>query len=178
MLFKLFVVIINELIIISRWKWWSSITRSSYCIKQHTTCIYIYIYIYISLYIHIYFYIYIYIYALNLFVEHSGEHWWEWNIFCLLTTPQAFWQSSALGALGTLVTSVVLYSLTRATLTSLGKDETRVCGYTLWLYLFSTLENTDENGIFFVRLLHHKHFGKAQHLVLWALLWHQLFSTR
>ena len=29
-----------------------------------------------------------------------------------------------------------------------------------------TLENTDENRIFFVRSPHHKHFGKAQHLVL------------
>ena len=74
-------------------------------------------------------YIYVDIYALNLFIEHSGEHWWEQNIFCSFTTPQAFWQSSAPGALSTLVTSVVLYSLTRATLMSPGKDETRVCGY-------------------------------------------------
>ena len=73
------------------------------------------------------------------------------------------------GALSTVVTSVVLYSLTRATLMSSGKDETRVCGYTLWIYSLSTLENTDENRIFFVRSPHHKHFGKAQHLVLWAL---------
>ena len=49
--------------------------------------------------------------------------------FCLFTTPQAFWQSSAPGALSTLVTSVVLYSLTRASSMSPGKDETRVCGY-------------------------------------------------
>ena len=67
------------------------------------------------------------IYALNLFIEHSGEHWWEQNIFCSFTTPQAFWQSSAPGTLSTLVTSVVLYSLARATLMSPGKDETRVC---------------------------------------------------
>ena len=73
--------------------------------------------------------VYVDIYALNLFIEHSGEHWWEQNIFCSFSTPQAFWQSSAPGALSTLVTSVVLYSLTRATLISLGKDETRVCGY-------------------------------------------------
>ena len=26
------------------------------------------------------------IYALNLFIAHSGEHWWEQNIFCLFTT--------------------------------------------------------------------------------------------
>ena len=38
-----------------------------------------------------------------------------------------FWQSSAPGALSALVTSVVLCSLTRATLMSPGKDETRVC---------------------------------------------------
>ena len=31
------------------------------------------------------------------------------------------------GALSTLVTSVVLYSLTQATLMTPGKDETRVC---------------------------------------------------
>ena len=26
------------------------------------------------------------IYALNLFIEHSGEHWWEQNIFCSFTS--------------------------------------------------------------------------------------------
>ena len=36
---------------------------------------------------------------------------------------------TAPGASSTLVISVVLYSLTRATLMSPGKDETRVCGY-------------------------------------------------
>ena len=61
--------------------------------------------------------------------KHSGEHWWEQNVFCSFTTPQAFWQSLAPGALSTLVTSVVLYLLTRATLMSPGKDETRVCEY-------------------------------------------------
>ena len=49
--------------------------------------------------------------------------------------------------------------------------------YTLWIYLLSTLENTGKNKIFFVRSPRHKHFGKALHLVLWALWWHQLFST-
>ena len=53
------------------------------------------------------------------------------------------------GALSTLVTSVVLYPLTRAILMSPGMDETRVCGYTFWIYSLSTLENTDENKIFF-----------------------------
>ena len=49
--------------------------------------------------------------------------------------------------------------------------------YTLWIYLLSTLENTDEDRIFFVRSPHHKHFGKAQHLLFeqfrdtsWTLL--------
>ena len=41
----------------------------------------------------------------------------------------------ALYSLSTLVTSVVLYSLTRATLMSPGKDETRVCGYII-LYIY------------------------------------------
>ena len=76
------------------------------------------------------------IYTLNLFIEHSGEHWWEQNIFCSFTTPQAFWKSSVPGALSTLVTSVVLYSLTRATLTGPGKDATRVCGY-IYIYYIS-----------------------------------------
>ena len=49
--------------------------------------------------------------------------------------------------------------------------------YTLWIYSLSTLENTDENRIFFVHLPHDKHFGKAQQVVLWALWWHQLSST-
>ena len=51
--------------------------------------------------------------------------------FCSFTTPHAFWRSSAQGALSTLVTSVVLYSLTRATLMSPGKGETGLCGYML-----------------------------------------------
>ena len=38
--------------------------------------------------------------------------------------------------------------------------------YDRYRYLLSTLENADENRIFFVRSSHHKHFGKAQHLVL------------
>ena len=69
--------------------------------------------------------------ALNLFIEHSEEHWWEQNIFCSFTTPQAFWQRSASGALSTLMTSVVLYSLTWATLMSPGKEGTRVWGITV-----------------------------------------------
>ena len=66
------------------------------------------------------------IYVLNLFIEHFGDHWWEQNIFCLFTTPEAFWQSSA---------PVVLFSLTRATLMSPGKDETRACGY-IYIYIY------------------------------------------
>ena len=67
--------------------------------------IYIYIYTQIDIYIYIYMYVYVY------------------------THTQAFWQSSAPSVLSTLVTSVVLYSLTRATLMSPGQDETRACGY-------------------------------------------------
>ena len=51
--------------------------------------------------------------------------------------------------------------------------------YMRWIYSLNTLENTDENKFsFFVRSPHHKYFGKAQHLVLWALWSDQLFSTR
>ena len=76
------------------------------------------------------------IYALNLFIEHSTQHWWEQNVFCWFTTPQVFRQSSAPGALSTLVTSVVLYSLTWATLMSLGKDKTLACGYNIMVYIY------------------------------------------
>ena len=69
-----------------------------------------------DMYIYVCIYIYIYIYR-------------EQNAFCSFTTPQAFWQSSAPGALSTLGTSVILYSLTRATLMSPGKDKTHACGY-------------------------------------------------
>ena len=66
----------------------------------------------------------LYISALNLFIENTDEN----RIFFVLS-PQACWQSSVSGALSTLVTSAVLYSLTGATVMSPGKDETRVCGY-------------------------------------------------
>ena len=35
-----------------------------------------------------------------------------------------------------MMTSVVLYSLTRATRMSPGKDETRVCGYNRYIYIY------------------------------------------
>ena len=71
-------------------------------------------------------------YALNLFIEHL-ENTDENNIF-FLRSPQEFWLSSAPGVLSTLVTSVVLYSLTRATLMSPWKDKTCVCGY-IYIYI-------------------------------------------
>ena len=46
---------------------------------------------------------------------------------------------SAPGALSTAVTSVLLYSLTRATSMSPGKDETRVCRYiylSIYIYIY------------------------------------------
>ena len=67
--------------------------------------IYVYTYIYF-IYIHIYIYIY-----------------------------KTFWQSSETGVLSTLVTSVVLYLLTRATVMSPGKEETRVCRY-IYIYIY------------------------------------------
>ena len=49
--------------------------------------------------------------------------------YFFVRSPQAFWQSSVPGVLSTQVTSVVLYSLTQATLMSPGQDKTSVCGY-------------------------------------------------
>ena len=182
------------------------------------------------------------IYALNLFIEHFGENWSENNFFCSFATPQAFWKSSAPGGLSILVTSVILYLSTQATLMSPGQEKTRVCRYirseftpwprwrtlirtgyflfvhhtpsnlvklrtcgdircsllvnpsntdeslnggnmclwiyTLRIYSLSTLQNTDESRIFFIRSWHHKHFDKVQNLVFSALLLCQLFSTR
>ena len=34
--------------------------------------------------------------------------------------------------------------------------------YIIYIYTLSTLENADENRIFFVRSPNHKHFGKAR----------------
>ena len=82
------------------------------------------------------------------FNEHSEEHWWEQNVFCSFTTTQAFRQNSAPGALMDLVISVVLYSLTQTTLMIPGKEERRVCGYTLWINSWRSLENNDETRIF------------------------------
>ena len=178
------------------------------------------------------------------YMRTESIHWALWRtlirteylLFFNHTT--SIWQSSAPGALRTLVTSVVLYSITQPTLMRTGKEERRVFGYIrsqfihwalwrilmrtecflfvhhttsilvklrtwcfhhscdiscsllvnssstdeawerentclgkymLWIYLLSTLENTDENSIFFVFSPHHKDFGKGQHLVLSTL---------
>ena len=90
------------------------------------------------------------IYAMNIFIEHFGEHWWEQNFF--FRSPQAFWQSSAPGVLSTLVTSVILYSLTRATLMSPRQDETRVCGYLRSEYIHWALWRTLMRTKFFCSL--------------------------
>ena len=113
--------------------------------KTWYMCVYIYIYIkYIYIYILIYtdedIYIYIHIYIYNIYMYiYIYIHWWEQNIFCSFTTPQAFWQSSAPGALSTLVTSIVLYSLTQATMMSPGKNETRVYIY-IYIYILFHLK--------------------------------------
>ena len=70
------------------------------------------------------------------YIRSEFIHWALWRTlmrieYFFVPSPhhKHFWQSSAPGVLSTLVTSVVLYSLTRATLMSPGKDKTRVCGY-------------------------------------------------
>ena len=111
--------------------------------------------------------------------SHTDESWEEWNtclwiktawIYSLSTlentdenriffvcSPQAFWQSPASGALSALVTSVVFYSSTRATLTSPGKDETHVCGYlsiSLSIYISLSLSLSLSIYIYIYTLLH------------------------
>ena len=101
------------------------------CFSWHWFFCYLVLCFSISIYCIVYIYIYIHIRVcgyirLNLFIEHSGEHWWEQNSFCTFTTPQTFQQSSAPGALTTLMTSVV-----RATLMSPGKDS-----YIGYIYIY------------------------------------------
>ena len=119
--------------------------------------IHIYIYIYIILYYILYYIIYIYIYIYTYI-----------HTYIYIYT-YIFWQSSAPGALSTLVTSVVLPVNPSHTDESWEGWNACMWIYMLWIYSLSTLENTDENRIFFLRSPHHKHFGKAQQLVLWAL---------
>ena len=83
----------------------------------------------------------------------TREHWWEQNIFCLCTTPQTFWQSSAPGALSTLMT-VVYYPLTWATLTCPGKTEKCVCGYIRFEFIHGALWRTLMRTEYFL-FIHH-----------------------
>ena len=73
------------------------------------------------------------IYTLWIYSSSTLENTDENKIF-FVRSPQVFQQISAPGALSSLVTSVVLYALTRATLITPGKDETRVCGY-IYVYI-------------------------------------------
>ena len=78
--------------------------------------------VYLYIYIYIFIYIYIYIYLRSAFIN-----WALWRT--LMRTGYFLFvhhTTSILAKLSTLVTSVVLYSLTWATLMSPGKDETRV----------------------------------------------------
>ena len=47
--------------------------------------------------------------APHLFIEHSGEHWWNHNEILLFPWPQAIWRSSASSLEHSVVTSAVLY---------------------------------------------------------------------
>ena len=88
-----------------------------------------YIYIYIYIYIYVYIYIYFCIKMLSTLTIYTTY------IYIYIY----------FGALSTLVTSVVLYLLTRATLMSPGKDESRACGYIyiyIYIFLYSWLCHT------------------------------------
>ena len=76
-----------------------------------------------------------FMYVCNI-VTFSDEHWWEQNMFCSFTTQQVFWQSSGTGILRTLVTLVLLYSLTQATLMSPWKNETRAYRYIVSKFIY------------------------------------------
>ena len=101
--------------------------------------------------------------------ENTGEHWWEQNIFCSFTT-------SILAKLSTWcfehsgdISCSLLVNPSHTDESWAGRN-TCVWICTLWLYSLSTLENTDETKLTkYFLFVHHKHFRKAQHLVLWAL---------
>ena len=71
--------------------------------------------------------------------------------------------SSAPDALSTLVTLVVLNSLTRATLMSPGKDETRVCGYVYTSRLAGRFYV--KLGIYWYLLLFDKYHSASTHFI-------------
>ena len=68
------------------------------------------------------------------YIRSEFIHWALWRTlmrttFFYVCSPQVIWLSSAPGALSTLLTSVVLYSLTLTRLMSPGQDEIRLCRY-------------------------------------------------
>ena len=67
--------------------------------------------------------------------------------YVFVRSPQAFQQSSAPAALSTLVTSVIFYSLTRATMMTPWKDETLVCGY-IYIYIYIYVFLLSFNSVF------------------------------
>ena len=70
----------------------------------------------------IYIYMWIYIYIYNMYLKCLYMHFGKAQYLVLWAV---WWHQ----------TSVVLYSLTRATLKSPGKDETRVCGF-IYIYIY------------------------------------------
>ena len=100
--------------------------------------------------------VYVDMYALN-YSSSTLENTDENKIF-FVCSPKAFWLSSAPGVLSTLVTSVVLYSLTWATLMNPGQDETRVCGYVHFEFIHQALWRTLIRTKYFL-FIHHKHFS-------------------
>ena len=79
--------------------------------------------------------IYVYIYNMHIYTHTYIYKYTLTYIYIYIYIIYIYMQSSALGALSSLVISVVLYLLTRATLMSPRKDETRVCGY-IYIYIY------------------------------------------
>ena len=86
--------------------------------------------------------VYVDMYALNLFIEHSGERWWEQNIFCLFTksilAKLSTWCSEHSGD----ISCSLLINLSHTDESWAGRN---MCMWIcmLWIYSSSTLENTD-----------------------------------
>ena len=88
------------------------------------------------------------IYALNLCIEHSGELWWEQNIFCSFTTRiLAKLSTWCFEHFGDISCSVLVHP--GHTDESWEGRNTSLWIYTLWIYSLRTLENTDKNKVFF-----------------------------
>ena len=107
--------------------------------------------------------------------DHSGEHWWEESIFCSFTTSILVKLSTCCFELSGDISYSLLVNPSHTDESWAGRN-TCMWISTLSIHSLSTLKNTDENKIFFVRSP--QAFWLSSTPGVLALWWHQLFPTR